>query len=31
MHGFPPVSLGSRRQEKLKDIFESDQQKILIR
>lgn len=31
LYGFPPSSLSSRRDSKLKNIFESDQEKILIR
>jgi hypothetical protein len=30
MSGFPPVSLETQREHKLKDVFDSDQEKIII-
>jgi hypothetical protein len=31
MHGFPPCSLSDRKEKMLKDVFDSDQEKIMIR
>lgn len=31
MHGYPPTSLANRKDDKLKDIFDSDLEKIMIK
>ena len=31
MHSYPPVGLGGRREELLRDIFEGEQEKLVIR